>query len=466
MMKSPFPTHRHIFRTLGCLAIAMGMGLLSSCDKFLDITPTGRVIAKTGEEYRELLTYEYKYFPSDRGMATLRSDEMTLSPAFTSELDRDTYLDLWRWNDDAPAVTTTYFGWRGYYHAIYISNYLIAHQAEITNATKAEVEQLVGESYMMRAYCHFLLANLYAAPYTHSTPETTRGIPLQMGTDLNAVLRSSSLKAVYDQILSDIDEAAKHLNVTSWETGLNYRFNTVAAQCLRARVCLYMGNWQGALDASKQVIAAHPELEDLTASDYRLPNRFDSRESIVALEKIMPAAYATIGRPSQELMALYRSGDQRRTTFYRAVSASVVTLTKGGSEQYNCSFRSAEFYLTAAEAAMRLGRRDEAIGYLSTLMQKRYNARTYPIYLAEYEAMSDSDLTAAILTERFRELAFEGHRWFDLRRTTMPALTKTYNDATYKLDSLDARYTLRFPTEAVEANPGIELMGNAGPTGQ
>ena len=125
--------------------------LFASCNDFLDITPTGRIIAKTGEEYRELLTYEYKYFPSDRALTTVRSDEMTMMPGFTSDLDYSTYFDLWRWNDDAPSTTTTYFGWRRYYHAIYIANYIIEHKNDITNASSADIEQLVGESYMMRA---------------------------------------------------------------------------------------------------------------------------------------------------------------------------------------------------------------------------------------------------------------------------------------------------------------------------
>jgi hypothetical protein len=47
---------------------------LTSCDKFLDITPTGKVIASTAEEYRNMLTYEYKYFPKDRYMTTVRTD--------------------------------------------------------------------------------------------------------------------------------------------------------------------------------------------------------------------------------------------------------------------------------------------------------------------------------------------------------------------------------------------------------
>ena len=102
---------------LGLLIVPL---LFASCNDFLDITPTGRVIAKTGEEYRQLLTYEYKYFPSDRAITTVRSDEMTMMPGFTSDLDYATYFDLWRWNDESPSTSTTYFGWRRYYHAIYI----------------------------------------------------------------------------------------------------------------------------------------------------------------------------------------------------------------------------------------------------------------------------------------------------------------------------------------------------------
>ena len=430
--------------------------LFASCNDFLDITPTGRIIAKTGEEYRELLTYEYKYFPSDRALTTVRSDEMTMMPGFTSDLDYSTYFDLWRWNDNTPPTTTTYFGWRRYYHAIYIANYIIEHKNDITNASSADIEQLVGESYMMRAYCHFLLANLYAEPYTHCNPDTTRGVPLMLKADVNAIPRSSSLKDVYAQVLADITEAEQHLNVQSWETGLNYRFNTVSAKCLRARVCLYMGNWQGALDASKAVIQAHPDLEDMTSTSSVLPDRYDSKESIQALETMMDGKYILIGRPAQSLISLYPSGDLRRTKFYRRITSSTSTLLKGGSEQFNCTFRSAEFYLTAAEAAARLGQRSVAEDYLKQLAIKRYNATAYATFVANMATLTDNQLTDEIVDERTRELAFEGHRWYDLRRTTMPALTKSYQSDTFQLNTADRRYTMRFPTEAVEANPAIE----------
>ncbi|NLV53452.1 MAG: RagB/SusD family nutrient uptake outer membrane protein, partial [Bacteroidales bacterium] len=229
------------------VVMALAAFTLTACDNFLDITPTGKVIAKTGEEYRALLTYEYKYFAKDRYTTTVRTDEILMDKNKSSSSDLEAYLDLWRWKDDNPSPTTTYFYWRNYYHAIYISNYIIEHQDEITESTTAQIHQLVGESYMMRAYAHFLLVNLYAEDYSHCTPATTRGIPMLLQADVNAIPASSSVEAVYQQVLADIAEAEKYLNVEKWEAGENYRFNKISAQALRARVFLYIGDWQKSL---------------------------------------------------------------------------------------------------------------------------------------------------------------------------------------------------------------------------
>ncbi len=426
---------------------------LTACDDFLDITPTGKVIAKTGEEYRALLTYEYKYFAKDRYMTTIRTDEVLMDKVKTSSTDQDAYLDLWRWKDENPAPTTSYFSWRSYYHTIYIANYIIEHQDEITEATQSEIAQLVGEAYMLRAYCHFLLVNLYAEPYTHCMPAETRGVPMQLKADVNAILGSSSVEAVYQQVLSDLDEAEKFLNVEVWEQGKDYRFNKVSAQALRARTYLYMGQWGEALEAAKGVLTTYSELEDLTKSS-TLPNDFKSVENIVALERFSSNLYTVINMPSPDFITLYRTGDQRRTKFYKRVTSSTYSLLKGGNDEFASTFRTAEFYLTAAEASARLHETEDAINYLIPLMEKRLNQSAYDKTLELINAMTEGELIQEILDERARELAFEGHRWYDLRRTTRSALTHTFDGETYTLTP--ERYTMRFPTEAVEANPEIE----------
>ncbi|MBQ5741518.1 MAG: RagB/SusD family nutrient uptake outer membrane protein [Bacteroidaceae bacterium] len=435
------------------LMVILATLTMSACDNFLDITPTGKVIAETGDEYRALLTYEYKYFTKDRYMTTLRTDEMLMDKVKTSSTDLDAYLDLWRWKDDNPSPTTSYFSWRSYYHSVYIANYIIQNQKKIKEATAQEISQLVGEAYMMRAYCHFLLVNLYAEPYTHCTPSQTRGVPMLLEADVNAIPGSSSVETVYNQILSDLDNAEQYLNVEEWELGKNYRFNTTSAQALRARTYLYMGRWSDALEASKDVLSVYNELEDMNNST-TLPNSYKSKESIVALERFSSNLYTAVDMPASEFISLYRSGDQRRTKYFKRVTSSTYSLLKGRSDEFSCSFRTAEFYLTAAEAAARLGHTTDAINYLTPLMTKRLNASAYQTTTALIGTMTEEELIQEVLDERARELAFEGHRWYDLRRTSQPALTRVYDGTTYTL--LPEQYTMRFPSEAVEANPEIE----------
>ena len=442
-------TKHFIFSALfGCTFAVV----LSSCDSFLDITPTGRVIASTGEEYRDMLTNEYKSFSKDRYMTTLRTDELRLTGQTSSD-DRDSYLDLWLWKDENPSPTTTYFSWRNYYHSIYIANYIIEHQDEIKDAAVKDVRQLVGEAYMMRAYNHFLLVNLYAEPYTHCTPATTRGVPMMLEANVNAIPPSSSVEAVYQQVLADISAAADYLNVAQWPEGKNYRFTIVSADALRARTYLYMGRWQDALTVAERVIAAHGELEDLNVATSLLPDNFKSVENIVALEQFSSNMSTVINFPSTDFINKYRTGDQRKSKYFKKATSTTYSLIKKDENSY-CSFRSAEAYLTAAEAAAQLNDLPKAINLLKPLMQKRLNSSAYGTTLTLMEAMTQAELLEEIYDERARELAFEGHRWYDLRRTTQPALTHTFAGETYTLTP--EKYTMRFPTEAVESNPEIE----------
>ncbi|MBR5241419.1 MAG: RagB/SusD family nutrient uptake outer membrane protein, partial [Muribaculaceae bacterium] len=116
------------------ITVVLAVLLFTSCNDFLDIRPTGKVIAETGEEYRALLTYVYDKVPEDRGMTTLRSDEMAADAATMSGYDYDSYFDIWNWTDYNRNPSALYFGWRRYYHTCYIANYIIEHQSEITKA--------------------------------------------------------------------------------------------------------------------------------------------------------------------------------------------------------------------------------------------------------------------------------------------------------------------------------------------
>ena len=425
---------------------------LSGCDDFLDVTPAGSVIITTAEEYRKMLSHAYSVVPEDRGLATFRSDEFIMDATLSKE-DISSYKDIWTWNDMAPDESTSTFNWRRYYQVIYEANYTLESRNNITNGSQTEINQLIGESYMLRAYMHFLLVNLFGEPYTAvADPYSVKAIPLKLNTESEDVLSRNSLGEVFDMIISDINEAEKYMNVESWATGLHYRFNTVSVDALRSRVYLYMGKYEESLTASKKVLEKRSELSDLSVE---LPNDFNSAEIIVALEQTMTAAYFRAGKVNTELWRLYNSGDQRRSKYYRQVTASNIQIQKGGSNQYSCSFRTGEIYLNAAEAALETEGADVAREYLFKLLENRYTAAYFAQREPLISEMNEEELLSEILTERRRELAFEGHRWFDLRRRERKEMTKSFMGETFTLEAEDSRYTIRIPSDAIAANPEL-----------
>ena len=116
--------------TLYILVALLGL-TVSSCDKYLDITPVGKVIPTTAEEYRALLTEAYTTVPDDRGLASFRADELRLD-ATMSTYDLDSYLDIYTWNDATPGENTSSFKWRQFYHVLFIANYVIENERNIT----------------------------------------------------------------------------------------------------------------------------------------------------------------------------------------------------------------------------------------------------------------------------------------------------------------------------------------------
>lgn len=444
-------------KKLTSILLIISLLVTTGCDNFLDITPTGRVIPETAQDYRELMTEAYYLMPSSRGLTAFISDEIDMTSKNLDSYDKDSFLDLWLWNNVNPSGATTYFDWAQYYKMIFIANTVIENEKSITNGTEAEINQIVGEAYMMRAYNHFILVNLYALPYNSETATSSTGIPLKLNSSMDEVLKPSSIAEVYASVLSDIDNAEKKLNVETWETGLNYRFNTLSVDALRSRVYLYMGQWEDCYNASERVLSKKNELVDLV-SGRTLPNAYNSSESIVALEMNMTSTYNNVDKlVPQTLYSLYLpSGqDQRARKFYKT-EVGGYSLIKGGSSEYRCSFRVGEIYLNAAEAALKNHHPEICKTLLLKLLEKRYQTAAYTQAEIDINAMDNDALLDEVYLQRQLELSYEGHRWFDIRRMEKekrPVLTREYEGQTYRIEDNYPELTIKIPDEAKEANP-------------
>jgi hypothetical protein len=72
------------------------------------------------------------------------------------------------------------------------------------------------------------------------------------------------------------------------------------------------------------------------------------------------------------------------------------------------------------------------------------------------------DLLDAVLTERFKELAFEGFRWYDLKRNNLPVL-RSATDANPEWQTLPVnsfRWLLPIPRDEIIANPNTLQNAN------
>lgn len=439
-------------RKIYTLLVLSSILLLSACD-MLDIQPTGKVIPQSLAEYRALLATAYKNVPDTRGLASFRSDEMYVKDD-SWELDR--YAKIERWDDFSAQGQTTSFEWKNFYTVMFTANYTIEQWKDINQGSEEDINQLIGECYLLRAYMHFLLVNLYGQPYTRPGALETKAVPLKLNSDINEILRKNTVADIYKSVLSDINEAEKLINKEAWEQSFSYRFTKLSVKALRARVYLYMGLWEDAYTAAEAALTDRNTLEDFNAETFILPNNYQSAENITALERGMSSNYTQAGALSEALLSLYEAGDLRPDAYFKPADRNGYRFSqKSGKDDFRCSFRVGEMYLNAAEAAAQADKLPQARTRLLELMQKRYTPDAYAAKATAVNAMNKEALIKEILDERARELAFEGHRWFDLRRTTRPRIEKVLNGETYVLEEDDQRYTIQIPREAIAANPEL-----------
>lgn len=432
---------------------------LFSCD-YLEKEPVGQVIPESTSDFRALITSAYQKFPDYKQLLTARADEVDLD---MMALSFDEFKDIVSWNDNNPDWKSRTYPWLSAYNPIFYTNHIINDGLNAVNDGSESIGQVRAEAYMLRAYLHFELVNLYGAPYNKATASSDRGVPLSTQIDIEQEFIPVSVEEVYNQIWSDIHAGEAIMEVESQVPSLRYRFSLQAARMLKARVALYQNNWELALAAAQEVIKTNPTLENYNDPNAVTANHYTSKECILATERVTNLDLNdTDFNISDNLLSAYDKKEDLRYGRFFYEKFGYMHCGKYKTPTDRITFRTSEAYLIASEAAAQLGMEAEARQYLLDLAVNRLTPTGFEAYQAKVQAASGKTLIEEIALERKRELALEGNRWYDLRRTTRPQIDKTlmilepFDMLMFTLYQDDPRYTLPYPKEAVENNPNLK----------
>lgn len=429
--------------------------ICTSCDDFLDIKPVGKVIPTTYQDYRDLMTYAYSTVPTDRSLSTVRGDELQL--VFDDwDAYHIPYVSIFTWNDLNPETTTFQFPWQQFYMAILNANQVIIDGENATEGTPTEIDQVRGEAYLMRAYMHFSLAGLYSDVYSPENLDK-KSIPLATTIDIWKNYQRNTIGEVYSQIFSDIEDGLKLLNVDKQTLGINYRFSRISAYGFAARVYAYTGNWDKAKEYAKKAYDIDHSLVNLNESGAVLPTNYTSVENILAMEQTFYLDLKNRFNISDKLINAFDKTNDLRFAKYFESNGSNYRCSLGYKIDNKVSMRTAEFYLllAASEAQASNGNLTQGKSYLKDLLVNRLSPSYYATEAANIDAMDKTAFVERVAEERFRELACQGFRWYDLRYFGKPRIEKTFEGETFVLEQGDVRYTIKFPSEATENNPNL-----------
>ncbi|GAO41134.1 RagB/SusD family nutrient uptake outer membrane protein [Flavihumibacter petaseus] len=346
--------------------------------------------------------------------------------------------------DHSPAQTNTRYFWYVSYKIINDANTVI-EAAEKNNSDDPTVRQLLGECYFLRAFCNFNLVRFFARPYTQDP--SSPGIILRQSTADAALKERSSVGEVYDAILSD---AQKGADLMEKQRGVQYA-SREAAWALLSRVYLYQEDNENAAKYAGQVIDGG-RFNLATAATF--PSLFSN--AAASTETIFCIAFTTIddyGKFGSIASMIYSDGnsgwgeefaspsllslmnehqeDVRWSYIIPLKDGDGNMVKKNGLETWYISkfsgqnnsptlsspvmFRLAEMYLNRAEALAKQGNTAAALDDLDMIRKNRGLEGS----LYDQQLPAGQTALETVLNERRIELAFEGHRVFDVYRNNM-----------------------------------------------
>jgi len=366
--------------------------------------------------------------------------------------------------------------WTAAYSTISRANNII-NAVDNVSATQEEKNLAKGQALFTRALAYFDLVRIFAKPYNQGGG-SQMGVPIVLVTDINATPARNTVGEVYTQVINDLNQAKTLLANTS--SADKVTASKYAASALLSRVYLYKEDYNNAISEANIVTSAGYVL--LTAA--QLPTFYSTvgtAEEIFTLKFVsteslgsdnlgniyLKPGYGDV-RVSPDLVAVFNPNDERYKNY-------IGPFTNSPLEFQNNKFKSqdgiqglyspkilrlSEVILNRAEAYAKTARPTEALTDLNQIRTRRG--------LTALTGISGTELVDSILTERRRELMFEGHRVFDLMRNGLP-MTRNYcnmptevSTPTCSFPANDPKMIAPIPQAEIDANPSLKGQQNPG----
>lgn len=439
--------------------IVLILFLFMSCAKYLDtVSDRSLAILSKLDEYQQLLDNEILYSNAP-GITELGTDDVFIpSEIWFSAVTvrKNAYVwaaDIYEGNTDAVAI----LDWSAPYEAIYYANVTLEglENLNINDAELQKYREVKGQALFLRAFHHFLLQEIYGQPYRPKSSHIDMGIPLKLSSNFSSNTSRATVRATFDQIISDLETAAQILDA-DYQVVFKYRASKSAVHALLSRVYLSSQNYEMAwmhADKCLELYGVLLDFNDLGPS-YRLPFP-DNPEVLFAKRQ---NSHITGVNPIIDTVLFdgYSEHDLRKSVFYQLHAETntprLKTLYSGNIIPF-AGLATDEVYLNRAESRARLGDVYGAMEDLNKLLIKRYSTGNFtPLRVANQRETLD-----VVLLERRKELVFRGLRWGDLRRLNQDAdraetLRRIIGDTEYRLSPHSPNYAFPIPINEVLMN--------------
>ncbi|MFW0714446.1 RagB/SusD family nutrient uptake outer membrane protein [Pedobacter sp. N23S346] len=367
--------------------------------------------------------------------------------------------------------------WQIHYQVIARANTIISKVNGVEGLSAEEKSQYIAEAKFLRALAYFQLANFFSQPFQVSAG-TNLSVPL-VTADFTGTIEFPSrntLSQVHAQIIQDLTEASSALPQSYADAAeTRGRATKGAAFALLSRLYLYREEWSKAESAARSTLSQG--IYD-TAPNYSFysgntsEDVFTIQNSAIDNGRTGSGGWASYYNPaavggrgdapfSQDLINAYTSEpDDRRYNLKNTGNAADGLphfFTSKFPDAVNNSdnspvIRTTEVYLNLAEALAHQSATPnvEAVTILNSRIRSRAG-------LAAKTVTSQQALIDALLIERRKELAFEGHSRMDLLRNRQPLRA---GNAAAAFGG--AKTILPIPQREIDNNAGLQGQQNAG----